>query len=203
VIPSECKMAEKQTLKIVVFGSGGVGKSSITLRFVTDTFNSEYLPTIEDCYRKTVEVDGKPAYLDILDTAGQEEYSALRDQWVREGRAFLLVYSVTSRQSFEEIPSFRDRILTVHEDESLPMVLVGNKCDLENERQVSYQEGKKLAEEYGGIPFIECSALKAINCDEVFHAAVRQIRKYDERHSGKKKESTHKSGGFLSWCTIL
>jgi len=186
---------------VVVFGSGGVGKSSITLRFVTDTFNSEYLPTIEDCYRKNCVVDSKNAFLDILDTAGQEEYSALRDQWVREGRAFLLVYSVTSRQTFEEIPAFRERILLVNEDEVVPMVLVANKCDLEGERKVSYQEGKALAEEYGGIPFIECSALKAINCNEVFFEAVREIRKMDEQEGRKKKEK--EDGGFLSWCVIL
>lgn len=181
--------------KITVFGAGGVGKSSVTLRFVTDTFNSEYLPTIEDCYRKNVEVDGKPAFLDILDTAGQEEYSALRDQWVREGKAFLLVYSCTSRQSFEEIPQFRERILMVNEDEDVPMVLVANKCDLEHERQVSYQEGKKLADQYGGIPFIECSALKSINCDEVFHAAVRQIRNVCPLRLRLRRRRCHPLGG--------
>jgi len=188
-----------------VFGSGGVGKSSIKLRFVTDTFNSEYLPTIEDCYRKNCLVDGKAAHLDILDTAGQEEYSALRDQWVREGRAFLLVYSCTSRQTFEEIPSFRERILMVNEDEVVPMVLVANKCDLESERKVSKEEGQRLAEEYGGIPFIEVSALKAINCDRVFHDAVREIRKMDE--SDEKAGGGGKPGGGgkdgWSWCNIL
>jgi GTPase KRas protein len=187
--------------KVVVFGSGGVGKSSVTLRFVTDTFSSEYLPTIEDCYRKNCFVDGKTAFLDILDTAGQEEYSALRDQWVREGKAFLLVYSVTSRQTFEEIPQFRERILIVNEDEVVPMVLVGNKIDLEGERKVSSEEGRQLAKEYGNIPFVECSALKGTNCDEVFYAAVREIRKMDQNHKKQDKDKDKEKGwGF---CSIL
>lgn len=186
--------------KLVVFGSGGVGKSSIVLRFVTDTFSTEYLPTIEDCYRKTCLVDQKTAFLDILDTAGQEEYSALRDQWVREGRAFLLVYSVASRQTFDEIPQFRERILLVNEDEVVPMVLVGNKCDLDQERQISTQEGMNLAQDYGGIPFVECSALKSLNCEEVFYEAVREIRKMDA--SVAQEKSVEKTG-FFKFCSIL
>ncbi len=68
----------------------GVGKSSIVLRFVTDTFTDEYLPTIEDCYRKTVHINGKTSHLDILDTAGQEEFSSARDDWVRDGKVSVL-----------------------------------------------------------------------------------------------------------------
>jgi len=185
--------------KLVVFGSGGVGKSSIVLRFVTGTFSSEYIPTIEDCYRKTCPVDQKTAFLDILDTAGQEEYIALRDQWVREGSAFILVYSVLSRQTFEEIPNFRDRILLVKEDESIPMVLVGNKIDLEVERLVTSAEGRNLAGDYGDIPFVECSALKALNCDEVFHEAVREIRKKDDTMLSGSQDSQKKKG----FCMLL
>eukprot|EP00456_Euglypha_rotunda_P022355 TRINITY_DN18892_c0_g1_i4.p1 TRINITY_DN18892_c0_g1~~TRINITY_DN18892_c0_g1_i4.p1 ORF type:complete len:181 (+),score=22.85 TRINITY_DN18892_c0_g1_i4:77-619(+) len=161
--------------KVVVFGSGGVGKSSVTLRFVTDTFTTEYLPTIEDCYRKTCLVDNRAAYLDILDTAGQEEYSALRDQWVREGKAFLLVFSVISRQSFEEIPNFRERILLVNEDTVVPMVLVGNKVDLESERKVTKEEAESLAKSYHNIPYVECSALKGQGC-EIGRAVQQECR---------------------------
>ena len=89
-----------------------------------------------------------------------QEYNALRDQWVREGRGFLLVYSIDNKQSFEEIDAFRDRILIVNEeDHSVPMVLVGNKCDKEEDREVSTAEGNALAAKFK-IPFVECSALK-------------------------------------------
>lgn len=178
-----------------------MGKSSIVLRFVTDTFSSEYLPTIEDCYRKNCVVDGKTAFLDILDTAGQEEYNALRDQWVREGRAFLLVYSVIHRPSFDALHIFRERILLVNEDEVVPMVLVANKIDLPELREVSTEEGKALAEKWGSIPFVECSALKSIKCDQVFHEAVREIRTQDA--SKKKEEDSEPKTSFWSRCQIL
>lgn len=184
--------------KVVVFGNGGVGKSSITLRFVTDTFTSEYIPTIEDCYRKQCIVDNRSAFIDILDTAGQEEYSALRDQWVREGNAFVLTYSVDSRASFEAITQFRERILIVNEDELVPMVLVGNKIDLEKNRQVSTAEGEHLAQELQ-IPFIECSALQGVNCEKVFHCSVREIRKLVKDETPKSKKY-HK---LLSLCNVL
>ncbi|GLD94536.1 hypothetical protein PINS_up003147 [Pythium insidiosum] len=86
--------------KLVVLGSGGVGKSALTIRLVTDNFLEDYDPTIEDSYRKLSTIDGDQVVLDILDTAGQEEYTSMQDQWMREGNGFLLVYSVTSQSSF-------------------------------------------------------------------------------------------------------
>jgi GTPase KRas protein len=73
----------------------------------------------------------------VLDTAGQEEYSAMREQYMRTGEGFLLVYSITSRQSFEEIMTFQQQILRVKDRDYFPIIVVGNKCDLENEREVS------------------------------------------------------------------
>merc|ERR1712048_925904 len=97
------KMSMAQTeYKITVLGSGGVGKSALTIRLITGTYEANYDPTIEDSYRKQVQIDGKPALLDILDTAGQEEYAALQDQWIREGDGFLIVYSITASNSLEE-----------------------------------------------------------------------------------------------------
>jgi GTPase SAR1 family protein len=75
----------------------------------------------------------------VLDTAGQEEYSAMREQYMRTGEGFLLVYSITSRQSFEEILTFQQQILRVKDKDYFPIIVVGNKCDLENEREVSFE----------------------------------------------------------------
>jgi len=83
-------------------------------------------------------IDDEVALLDVLDTAGQEEYSAMREQYMRTGEGFLLVYSITSRESFEEITTFQQQILRVKDKDSFPMVVVGNKCDLEHERKVPY-----------------------------------------------------------------
>merc|ERR1711982_234208 len=95
--------------------------------------------------------------LDILDTAGQEEYSAMRDQYMRTGQGFLCTYAITSRSSFDEITSFREQILRVKDEDKVPMVLVGNKCDLEEERQVTAVEGQDLAKSFG-CPIYETSA---------------------------------------------
>lgn len=180
--------------KLVIFGSASVGKSAITLRFVSDSFSKDYLPTIEDCFRAPCEVDGETAMLDILDTAGMEDYNALRDQWVQEGNAFLLVYSVTSRASFEDLKNFRDRIFLAN-DGDVAIVLVGNKIDLKDQRVISTEEGRALAQRYGNIPFVECSALTAENCHLPFQHAVRDIRRLEALLTPEP------SSGW--WCNVL
>jgi len=90
-----------------------------------------------DSYRKQCVIDDEVALLDVLDTAGQEEYSAMREQYMRTGEGFLLVYSITSRTSFEEITQFQQQILRVKDKDYFPLIIVGNKCDLEVDRQVS------------------------------------------------------------------
>ncbi|KAJ3087449.1 Ras GTPase [Physocladia obscura] len=128
--------------------------------------------------RKQVQVDNEVAILDILDTAGQEEYSAMREQYMRTGEGFLLVYSITSRHSFEDIANFHAQILRVKDrDRYFPCVLVGNKYDLENERVVSTFEGVNAAKAFGGVPFLEASARTRYNVDEAFYELVRQIRR--------------------------
>ncbi|KAJ3120487.1 Ras GTPase [Physocladia obscura] len=128
--------------------------------------------------RKQVQVDNEVAILDILDTAGQEEYSAMREQYMRTGEGFLLVYAITSRHSFEDITNFHAQILRVKDrDRYFPCVLVGNKYDLENERVVNTLEGVNAAKAFGGVPFLEASARTRYNVDEAFYELVRQIRR--------------------------
>lgn len=162
--------------KLVVVGGGGVGKSALTIQMVQSHFVSEYDPTIEDSYRKQVLVDQTPAILDILDTAGQEEYSAMREQYMRTGEGFLLVYSITSRSSFEEVVGFYKQICRVKDSDRIPLILVGNKCDLEEHRKVSIEEGKRLAELFGNCRFMETSAKMRIHVEDAFCDLVREIR---------------------------
>jgi GTPase KRas protein len=163
--------------KLVVVGGGGVGKSALTIQFIQSHFVDEYDPTIEDSYRKQCVIDDEVALLDVLDTAGQEEYSAMREQYMRSGEGFLLVYSIAARNSFDEIVTFRQQILRVKDKDYFPMIVVGNKCDLESERQVSTQEGRELAKQWR-CRFIETSAKQKINVDEAFYFLVREIRQY-------------------------
>merc|ERR1712062_332566 len=116
--------------------------SSLTLRLISDEFMEEYDPTIEDSYRKQVNIDKEPALLDVLDTAGQEEYASLQDQWIREGDGYLLVYSIISKDSFDEVKLLYDKIVRIRDTESFPWVLAGNKCDLSNQRTVTEKNAK-------------------------------------------------------------
>lgn len=169
--------------KLVVVGGGGVGKSCLTIQLIQSHFVDEYDPTIEDSYRKQCVIDDEVALLDVLDTAGQEEYSAMREQYMRTGEGFLLVYSITSRQSFEEIATFQQQILRVKDKDYFPVIVVGNKCDLDMERAVSQQEGRDLANHFS-CRFIETSAKSRINVDEAFYNLVREIRRYNKEQSG-------------------
>ncbi|KAJ7578144.1 ras family-domain-containing protein [Mycena floridula] len=165
--------------KLVVVGGGGVGKSALTIQFVQQHFVDEYDPTIEDSYRKQCVIDGEVALLDVLDTAGQEEYGAMRETYMRTGEGFLLVYSITSRSSFEEMSNFHQQVLRVKDMDSFPVVVVANKSDLEYQRQVGSNEGRDLANHFG-CKFIETSAKQRINVDEAFSQLVREIRTYNK-----------------------
>ncbi|KAJ3430268.1 ras-like protein rasd [Anaeramoeba flamelloides] len=175
--------------KIVVVGGGGVGKSALTIQLVQNHFVDVYDPTIEDSYRRQVVIDEETCLLDILDTAGQEEYSAMRDSYMREGEGFLVVYAINSRNSFDEVSSFREQITQAKDSDDVPMIIVGNKNDLENERQVSIGEGQDLAKSFNS-PFIETSAKTRTNVEESFFGLVREIRKVkfgtNEEKTGKK-----------------
>lgn len=105
-----------------------------------------------DSYRKQCVIDDEVALLDVLDTAGQEEYSAMREQYMRTGEGFLLVYAINSKQSFEEITLFQQQILRVKDKDYFPMVVVGNKCDLESEREVTRQGTLSLTTSSSTIP---------------------------------------------------
>uniref|UniRef100_A0A8C5VIJ9 RAP1A, member of RAS onco family n=1 Tax=Microcebus murinus TaxID=30608 RepID=A0A8C5VIJ9_MICMU len=128
--------------KLVVLGSGGVGKSALTVQFVQGIFVEKYDPTIEDSYRKQVEVDCQQCMLEILDTAG-----------------------------------------------TVPMILVGNKCDLEDERVVGKEQGQNLARQWCNCAFLESSAKSKINVNEIFYDLVRQINRKNtvEKKKPKKK----------------
>merc|ERR1712151_902547 len=122
--------------KLVVLGSGGVGKSALTVQFVQGIFVEKYDPTIEDSYRKQVEVDNSQCMLEILDTAGTEQFTAMRDLYMKNGQGFVLVYSITAQSTFGDLEDLHEQIHRVKDADKVPIILVGNKCDLEEEREV-------------------------------------------------------------------
>ena len=153
--------------KIVVLGSGGVGKSALTVQFVQGIFVEKYDPTIEDSYRKQVEVDGQQCMLEILDTAGTEQFTAMRDLYMKNGQGFVLVYSITAQSTFNDLTDLKEQILRVKDSEEVPMVLVGNKCDLEDERVVGKDQGMMMARQFGSCTFMETSAKAKIGVTDV------------------------------------
>ncbi|ERE76819.1 extended synaptotagmin-3 [Cricetulus griseus] len=178
------------TYKLVVVGDGGVGKSALTIQFFQKIFVPDYDPTIEDSYLKHTEIDNQWAILDVLDTAGQEEFSAMREQYMRTGDGFLIVYSVTDKASFEHVDRFHQLILRVKDRESFPMILVANKVDLMHLRKITREQGKEMATKHN-IPYIETSAKDPpLNVDKAFHDLVRVIRQQIPEKSQKKKKKT-------------
>ncbi|KRZ74868.1 Ras-related protein Rap-1, partial [Trichinella papuae] len=191
--------------KIVVLGSGGVGKSALTVQFVQGIFVEKYDPTIEDSYRKQVEVDAQQCMLEILDTAGtyailmtvrvivKEQFTAMRDLYMKNGQGFVLVYSITAQSTFNDLIDLRDQILRVKDTDDVPMILVGNKCDLEDERVVGKDQGQNLARQFN-CAFLETSAKAKVNVNEVFYDLVRQINRRFPDPKQRKKRSKKKCG---------
>lgn len=173
--------------KVIMVGSGGVGKSALTLQFMYDEFVEDYEPTKADSYRKKVVLDGEEVQIDVLDTAGQEDYAAIRDNYFRSGEGFLCVFSITEPESFQATAEFREHILRVKNDENIPFLLVGNKADLEDKRQVTVEEAQNRAAQWN-VPYIETSAKTRANVDKVFYDLMRLIR-------GKKSTAPVGSSG--------
>lgn len=124
----------------------------------------------------------------------------MRDLYMKNGQGFVLVYSITSQATFNDLAELREQILRVKDTDKVPMVLVGNKCDLEDDRTVGKEQGSRLADQWGGVTFLETSARKKINVDEVFFDLVRQINKQLPSKSAKGgKGGNQKKGG----CTML
>jgi len=173
--------------KVIMVGSGGVGKSALTLQFMYDEFVEDYEPTKADSYRKKILLDGEEVQIDILDTAGQEDYAAIRDNYFRSGEGFLCIFSITEDESFQATQEFREQILRVKNDDNIPFLLVGNKCDLEEKRKVSFQEAQDRANKWG-VPYVETSAKTREHVDKVFYDLMREIR-------ARKKEENKTSNG--------
>jgi small GTP-binding protein len=189
--------------KLVVLGSGGVGKSALTVQFVQGIFVERYDPTIEDSYRKQVEIDGQHCMLEILDTAGTEQFTAMRDLYMKNGQGFVLAYSITAQSTFNDLHEIRDQILKVKDTEDVPIILVGNKCDLEEEREVGRDQGALLARSWGNCSFLETSAKAKVNVNEIFIDLVRQINKKIPQNSGKGSERKKKNKKKRRRCRIL
>ena len=162
--------------KLVVLGFRGVGKSALIARFVQDHFLEVYEPTIEYTFRTTRLRNSVRFVCDVLDTAAQDEYSSLSRQACVGVHGYILVYSSTSRTSFENIKIIHNKVTNVIGGATIPMVLVATKVEMEEYREVLAKEGQALADRWG-YPFVECSAKTNLNVDTVFSVLLAEVEK--------------------------
>ncbi|XP_039391632.1 ras-related and estrogen-regulated growth inhibitor-like [Mauremys reevesii] len=156
-------LSQARTLRLVVLGQGAVGKTALTVRFITKRFIGDYDPTLEMIYRHTAVIDGEMVHFEILDTAGQEEDSLQIEEKIKWGDGFAVVYSVTDRCSFDEVMRLCFLINHIHSSpkrsggsDQPPVVIVGNKKDLQFDRMVSCEDGENLSKALKH-PFYEIS----------------------------------------------
>ncbi|CAE6469286.1 unnamed protein product [Rhizoctonia solani] len=203
-------MGHTEQWRITMLGDGGVGKTALAVQYTMNSFIGKcilsfsilsnhvaetYDPTIEDAFRHSVIVDDEMTYLEIVDTAGQEEYATLRDQWIREGEGFILVYSIASRRSYDRIKTFQDSIMRVKRGARPVFMLVGNKCDKAAEREVSKEEALSLSRVWG-CPFMETSAKTAHNVERMFSDTIRTLRQArDGDNYTRPRQSVGAAGG--------
>ena len=164
-------MPVKPEYKVTLLGAGGVGKSALTLRIISGVFTPTYNPTVEDYYRHDTMVDGVgPCVVEILDTAGTEQFASMKQLYMTNCRAFALVYSVDDKASFDETLELYQQILSmVNNPKEITVMLIGNKCDLEECREVETTEGQQAAKNLmNNCPFIETSAKDGTNVQTFF-----------------------------------
>jgi GTPase KRas protein len=182
---------KKPSYTIVMLGSGGVGKSCLTLRFVCSGYSEVYDATIEDFYLKTVNVDDETINMEIIDTAGQEEFQSMLDGWIRSADGIILVYDVSSKHTFDELSYFYERILEckgIEGGKSFPLVIVGNKCDLPLEQwKVTQFQAQTLANSWK-CPYIETSAQNRINEQLCFYQIIREIKRLKTNQKTNKED---------------
>ncbi|KAJ7454769.1 P-loop containing nucleoside triphosphate hydrolase protein [Mycena latifolia] len=195
LVPSAANQVPRE-YKIVLVGEDGVGKTALATQFAQERFEEVYDPTIEDVYRKQCVIDDETVLLDVYEIVSREEGPSPKTargsiiiitdcvnrpppSQLRPGEGFLLVYSITSRDSFNRLRVYHNIILNAKDRVPFRMILLANKCDLEHERQVSMDEGRDLAKDLA-CNFIETSAKQRTNVDEAFYNLVREIRRFNK-----------------------
>eukprot|EP00792_Barthelona_sp_PAP020_P005238 TRINITY_DN2562_c0_g1_i1.p1 TRINITY_DN2562_c0_g1~~TRINITY_DN2562_c0_g1_i1.p1 ORF type:complete len:192 (+),score=70.77 TRINITY_DN2562_c0_g1_i1:27-602(+) len=187
--------------KVMLLGAGGVGKTCIAQMFVNDKFIAKYNPTIEDTHEKTIDVDGNAILLNILDTAGQDEFSWLRKTYMSSGQGFIFVYAVDDYESFRKIKDLHDDAVQEQNKEDFPKILVGNKTDLADEKHcVPQEEAEELAAQLG-CSLVLSSARQNENIDEIFLTLSRKMM--DEIAEPENEVNVEEKGFFAKICNIL
>ncbi|XP_045148033.1 GTP-binding protein Di-Ras3 isoform X1 [Echinops telfairi] len=189
--------------RVVVLGSSGVGKSALVQRWVRGTFRDNYLPTIEDTYRQVMSCNNSVGALHITDTTGSHRYPGLKRLAIAKGHAFILVYSVTKKQTLEELKAFYELIREIKGTnmQKCPIVLVGAKCD-ESRRELTMRDGAIYALEWN-CTFVETSAKTDFNIKELFFMLLNHENKPAACLQLPHKKSAKANEKLLGKCIIM
>jgi len=161
-------------LKLVIVGDSGVGKTNLVARYVVDEFNIESPSTIGvDFMTKTLTMDGLEVRAQLWDTAGQEKFRAIARTMYQGAKGAAVVYDITNRSSFEAVPHWVEEFQH-HVPPTAVILLIGNKCDLEDQRQVPTETARAFAQDHGYL-FLETSALDTTNVDKAFVTIIGEI----------------------------
>ncbi|CAN6663721.1 ras-related protein Sec4p [Trichomonascus vanleenenianus] len=181
-------------VKLLLIGDSGVGKSCLLLRFCEDQFTPSFITTIGIDFKiRTIDLDGKRVKLQVWDTAGQERFKTITTAYYRSAMGILLVYDVCDRKSFNNIRTWYENVKE-HANEDVVLILVGNKCDMGEQRVVTFDEGKALADELG-IPFMEASAKTRDHVDDSFFSLARRVKEKIYTENGDR---TAAAGGTVN-----
>ncbi|KAK1411103.1 hypothetical protein QVD17_37647 [Tagetes erecta] len=179
---SDDEQQQEYLFKVVIIGDSAVGKSNLLSRYAKNEFNIHSKATIGvEFQTQTMDIHGKEVKAQIWDTAGQERFRAVTSAYYRGAVGALVVYDITRTTTFDSVERWLQELQT-HSDTTVARMLVGNKCDLENIRGVSVEDGKSLAEKQGMF-FLETSALDSTNVKTAFEMVIREI--YDNIVSRK------------------
>jgi Ras-related protein Rab-8A len=181
-------------IKLLLIGDSGVGKSCLLLRFCDDSWTPSFITTIGIDFKiRTIELDGKRIKLQIWDTAGQERFRTITTAYYRGAMGILIVYDVTDEKSFNNVRTWHAQI-EQHASPGVNKILVGNKCDWDEKRAVTIEQGRALADEFG-LRFIETSAKANEGVEDAFFTLARDIKTRLIDSQPQAEQPTAPSGG--------